>query len=239
MLYWFVVSVPNAEAALPLIVRSTTHCSVFCWRPVVTLVMSLPSKTALSRTYLPPLASHETIWLFVVVVGGGGVRVGVADRGLPGSVDGVGVGPRLAHQLVEQLHRGGVDLGRVPVVRRGRRGRRRGRGRGGARAGRRRRARLRRRGWRSASSWRSATRRPRPPGRSCTMYACVLAFVAVPLGVGVVPVAAGVLVAARRAGPARARRRRAARVGRRGLRAGCRCRGHTAAPRGSAAGRWC
>ena len=65
MLYWFVVSVPNAPAALLLSVMFTTHWVVFCWMPVLTLVMSLPSKTALSSTYLVPLASQETIWLLM------------------------------------------------------------------------------------------------------------------------------------------------------------------------------
>ena len=60
---WLVVSVPNAEAVVPLSDRSTTHCSVFCWSPALTPVMSVPWKTGLSSTYLLPLASQETIWL--------------------------------------------------------------------------------------------------------------------------------------------------------------------------------
>src|SRR5215468_2518239 len=60
-----VVSSPNALVALSFSVRFTTHCVVFCCRPVLTEVTSVPSKTALSRTYLLPLASQETIWLLM------------------------------------------------------------------------------------------------------------------------------------------------------------------------------
>src|SRR5215831_10340879 len=60
-----VVSSPNALVALSFSVRFTTHCVVFCCRPVLTEVTSVPSKTALSRTYLVPLASQETIWLLM------------------------------------------------------------------------------------------------------------------------------------------------------------------------------
>src|SRR5215472_9928958 len=60
-----VVSSPNALVALSFSVRFTTHCVVFCCRPVFTEVTSVPSKTALSSTYLVPLASQETIWLLM------------------------------------------------------------------------------------------------------------------------------------------------------------------------------
>src|SRR5215475_12535509 len=60
-----VVRSPNALVALSFSVRFTTHCVVFCCRPVFTEVTSVPSKTALSSTYLLPLASQETIWLLM------------------------------------------------------------------------------------------------------------------------------------------------------------------------------
>ena len=62
MLYWLVVSVPNALAAALLSVRLTTHCVVFCCRPGDTPVSCVPSKTAGASTYLVPFASQETIW---------------------------------------------------------------------------------------------------------------------------------------------------------------------------------
>ena len=56
---------PNAAAALPFSVRSTTHCVVFCRMPVFTEVTSGPSKTAGPSAYFMPLGSHDTIWLLV------------------------------------------------------------------------------------------------------------------------------------------------------------------------------
>ena len=62
MLYWLVVSVPNALAAALLSVRLTTHCVEFCCRPGDTPVSWVPSKTDGPSAYLMPLASQETIW---------------------------------------------------------------------------------------------------------------------------------------------------------------------------------
>ena len=58
-----VLRVRNACVAAPSSVISTAHCEEFCCSTAFTPVTSVPLNTALSRTYLLPAESHDTIWL--------------------------------------------------------------------------------------------------------------------------------------------------------------------------------